>query len=471
MSNNKLLKNTLIYTVGNLGSRILSFLIVPLYSFYLSKSELGQYDLLLSSTGIFMPFISLQISDSVYRWLIEAKGSFEVQQRSITSGLMILLINSGAFLVLYLLLRRYLHVDYAGYVVMILFLIITYTFVQQAVRGLGKNKLYSFSGIIYTGLFLATNCIMLLNNSLNIQALLLSTCFSYSITLLFVIIKSGFFKYINFKRWSWVEVKKMIHYSTPLIPNTISWWLINEVNKFIILSNLTLDDNGIYAIANKFPTILTVINSVFMLAWQDQALEGESGESVKSYNTEVYKNFIRLQLTLSLLLIAISKYVAMYMVGEQFFSAWKYMPLLYLGVCYSSIAGFLGAFYLKTKLTKGLFVTTIVGGIVNVIVSFALIKNIGLYAPALGTFLGFLVVWLMRSTKTSEHVDIKAIRIDMISLTSVSLLFIGLVLINNYYVDIVIVIASIVIFIFANYSLLNAMVTKIKSIYNKSVLN
>ncbi len=66
----KLIKNTLIYSIGSFGSKNLSFLLLPLFSLYLTTVEMGQYDLILTFVLLVTPLITLQLSDAIYRWLI-----------------------------------------------------------------------------------------------------------------------------------------------------------------------------------------------------------------------------------------------------------------------------------------------------------------------------------------------------------------------------------------------------------------
>jgi O-antigen/teichoic acid export membrane protein len=61
------------YAVGTFGSKVIYFLLVPFYSFFLSKSELGFYDLILASLTILTPIITIQVSDAVYRELHDPK--------------------------------------------------------------------------------------------------------------------------------------------------------------------------------------------------------------------------------------------------------------------------------------------------------------------------------------------------------------------------------------------------------------
>ncbi len=447
---NILVKNTLIYAVGNLGSRLLSFLIVPLYSFYLTKSELGQYDLLLSSVSIFVPFITLQIADSVYRWLIEAKDNIGLQKQAITVGSFVVLMNIVFAFSIYFLLRDKFRIEYIHFFIAILFLNISYSYLQQVCRGIQKNKLYSESGILFSLVYVVANIVIIVFYNINVKILFTSTILAYLITIIYMLIKTRYIYYIDFKNLSFQIARRMINYSLPLIPNTVSWFLINEANKFIILSKLSISDNGIYAIANKFPTILTILTSVFVLAWQDKSFIEEINERVKINNTIIYENYINIVFGLAIILISISKLILHYSVGSEFYEAWKYMPMLYVAVGFSSLANFLGTFYLKSKLTKGLFLAAIVGGAINILSTYLLINEIGLYAPVYGTLIGFVVVWLIRTMHTKKHIDSTKIILRIIVLTLICIGNNYVMYYENKVINIVTIICSLLISVLIN---------------------
>ena len=68
---NALIKGTLIYAIGNLGTKILNFLIVPLYTFFIEPEALGNYDLLITTVSLLSPILTLRISEAAYRWRIK----------------------------------------------------------------------------------------------------------------------------------------------------------------------------------------------------------------------------------------------------------------------------------------------------------------------------------------------------------------------------------------------------------------
>ena len=66
-----LMKNTGILTLSNFSSKILVFLLVPLYTSTLATSEYGIYDLVLSTIQLLFPLLTLNIADGVMRFSME----------------------------------------------------------------------------------------------------------------------------------------------------------------------------------------------------------------------------------------------------------------------------------------------------------------------------------------------------------------------------------------------------------------
>ncbi len=434
-----LLKNTLIYTIGNLGAKILSFLLVPLYSFFLIKSELGYYDLMLTSVSLLVPFVTVQISDATYRWLLDAKEDEDKKKAAISNGLFMLMISAVLFFMVYMIVSVFWRFSYSFYFVAILLLSGLLPFLQQVIRGLGNNKLYSFIGIANSLFLVAFNLIFIAGLKMKLEGLLISTIIAnvLSITLICFKIKIG--RLFSYTLVSKKEIRAMLHYSWPLIPNMISWWLINEVNRFIILIKLGADSNGIFAISNRFPAIIIILNSIFMLSWQDHAIGAQKDQEKDVFYSKVFNVFMGLELSVVIFLTAISHYTVRYLVGPGFQDAWKFMPMLYLSVAFSSFAGFLSVGYLAAKKTKGIFTTSIVSSVVNIIISYSLIDKWGLYAPALGTLTGFVLMWVIRIYQTRHFFRLELNYKAFFALLLTSVAFIILAAKENKYIDFLLV--------------------------------
>ena len=62
--------------------------------------------------------------------------------------------------------------------------------------------------------------------------------------------------------------RQMLRYSLPLIPTTIFWWITGVSDRYMVADALGTDAAGLYAVACKIPTILTLLSTVFLEAWQ-----------------------------------------------------------------------------------------------------------------------------------------------------------------------------------------------------------
>ena len=68
-----LIKNTGVLTISNFSSKILTFLMVPLYTNVLTTAEYGTYDLSISTVSLLTPILSLNVVDGVMRYSMDAR--------------------------------------------------------------------------------------------------------------------------------------------------------------------------------------------------------------------------------------------------------------------------------------------------------------------------------------------------------------------------------------------------------------
>lgn len=66
--NKSLIKNIGLFTIGSFGSKILSFLLVPLYTAVLTTTEYGSVDLITSTASLLTPILLLSIFDATLRF-------------------------------------------------------------------------------------------------------------------------------------------------------------------------------------------------------------------------------------------------------------------------------------------------------------------------------------------------------------------------------------------------------------------
>lgn len=466
MSNSKsLIQSTLVYTVGNFGSKILSFLLIPLYSYFLSKSELGTYDLVLTSVQLLLPIVSMQMNEAVYRWLLDCGDNMESKKVVLKNTITIMFLTFVIVQMMVQIGSLFIHIPYLKEFSILLLTSSFLPFSQQIVRGLGLKRVYSFAGILNSFCIFSFSIVFLLLPIFEdkILAIFYSLILANSVTIFFVLFKTqslykGFFaRNVNVQ-----ESINMVRYSFPLVLNSLSWWLINASDRYIILDKLTIEHNGIFAISARLPSLLTIVNSVFMLAWQDVVISGKKEDS--QFYSKVFNRYIAFNIGFTIILIAASPIITYLLFDHKFYESWKYAPLLYVGSCFSSLSGFLGAIYLKAKQTKGILTTSIIAALTNVGISYGLISYIGLYACALGSFASFILMFFLRYRQTLSMLTLSLNGLKFSLLLIISIVFILILL---YYqsieVSIILTVLSFVIFVIFNKDIFTSLISKIKN--------
>ncbi len=462
-SANTLLKSTFVYAIGNVSSKLISFLLVPIISFYLTKSDLGIYDLVITGLNLLVPIFTIQISNGVYRWLLDFNRKIKISRRVIFTGLIINLIGIFLFAVLYLIFYKLFNIVLDPLIAILLVASNSlFTFFQFVIRGIAKNKFFSISGIVNSVFLLLFNTILLAYFKLGLNSLFYAIIFSNLIATLYLIIKIDFRDFFSFSFLNGKIAKRMANYSVPLIPNQISWWLINASDKFIILAVLSTEMNGIYAISSRFPSIMILLNSIFIMAWQDYTITDKKNDI--SENTKIFNRYMTLQFSLLFILVPTSEFLVKALVDHKFYESYKYMPLLYLSVVFSSLAGYYGAIYLRSKNTKGIFFTSFLGGIINVIIAYTLMPVIGLYASCWGSVISFMVVLALRIHQTKETINLNFPFKKFGILMSLSFGIILFTLFGNHLINIILAFLGLSYFIFINKSMITNLIKRTKNI-------
>ena len=112
----KLLQNTFIIALGRCSTQVLSFLLLPLYTSLLSTSEYGNYDLLNTISIFIIPFITLLMEESMFRFLIDAKDEKE-KAKVISQSMLFTFFNIIISSIIILIIGSIIHYDYTIYLI------------------------------------------------------------------------------------------------------------------------------------------------------------------------------------------------------------------------------------------------------------------------------------------------------------------------------------------------------------------
>lgn len=458
----KLMKNSMIFAIANLGSKFLSILLVPFYTYVLSSQEYGQIDMITTTISLILPLATLSIFEATLRFSI--KSNYD-KSSVLSSSLIVVTIGNVILLLLVPLLNSIPIFKENLY----LFYFVMYvqginSVVSQFTRAIGKTTTFAISGIINTLITLVANIIFLVQVGMGVEGYLLSLILANTGSCIFQIIYAKIWSEIKLDKWNFQLVKQMLTFSIPLIPNTFMWWLMNASDRYIISLKLGLSANGIYAVSNKIPTVLYVINSIFFQAWQLSAIEEENSKEKSKLYTNTFNIFSFVMLIGTSAILIFIKPIITILVSAEFADAWKYSPFLLLAIVFSSFSSFIGASYIAMKETKGVLKTSLLGGISNIILNLILIPSIGLNGAAIATMISFFLVWIIRVYDIKDFIKIK-VNIMRISLMIFIIIIQSVTLINEYKYNFIIQLILFIIIIFININIINVIISKVMNMY------
>lgn len=402
---NNLVKLTLIYIAGNFASKLISLLLIFVVTFFLTKEAVGEFDLIIVAITLLNPLISLQISDAIFRWIINNRDFGNIS-RVLTNAFTIICINLFIFSVVYVGIIFFINFENKLLVYILLILSVLFPIFQAIARSLGKSIDFTISGMLFSIVYFVAAIINLKFLNLKVEGLLIAYSAGNIFAILYLLIRVNPFKYFLKNNFDIFFTKQLVKYSLPLIPNTLSWWTIAAANRYLILGFLGISANGIFAISFKIPTILLTITNIFYLAWQEKAIQTFDKIDRDTYYTQVLDKYVRLLLSSVILLIAFNKLILTYIVDKSFFEAWKYTPILLLAVVFQTLSSFYGTGYLSAKDTKNAFATSVYGGLTTLGTSILFIPNFGLYGASFAILLGYLIMFIARLIQTKKYFSI-----------------------------------------------------------------
>ncbi|MCI9336169.1 MAG: oligosaccharide flippase family protein [Lachnospiraceae bacterium] len=390
-----LVRNTFILSLGRLLPRFTALVTLPIYTAMLTRAEYGSYDLIVIIQYIIENSVLIQIGQAMFRFLIDFEDE-EKGKNVITTGIVFALAPA-------LLSTFFLGAAYSAYglkccIAISLYMIIVayYNIFAQIARGLKKTREYSIAAIIQALANMAL--VLFLLNGLNLGLFGLFVCvdLAYLIGAVFLFTACGIPRYFKPDYFDKKLLREMLSYSWPMVPNTLSLWIIGVCDKFIIRIFLGLEQNGIYAIAQKIPNLFSIAYGTFNLAWQESAFTSVTDEDHERYYSEIFSMLFRFLVGCMLLLMAATPILFFLLIRGDYDAAYSQMPILYIAILLDCIAAFLGSIYLAKKATKSVGITSVLGAAINCIINLTMIQRFGLYAASVSTAVSYLILILYR---------------------------------------------------------------------------
>lgn len=402
-----LLSNTLLISMGTFGSKLLVFLMVRFYTSYLTPSDYSTADLITQTANLLFPIISMGLADAVFRFAMDENAD---RKSVFSTG--VLMTSAGALLFAAVIPLLSFVDEFKGYV----WLIVAYTMAaayhslcSYYIRAIGKTALFAIQGIFNTAMVIALNIIFLAVFNWGVMGYVLSVIVADSICTLFLFLKEKLWRVVTLKVNGEI-LPKMLKYSLPLIPTTIFWWITSVSDRYMVNEIIDSHANGIYTVSYKLPTLLTLVSTIFMQAWQFSAVSEDRTDDTARANffSSVWRSFQAVMFLAGSVVIAFAKPAMKLLTTAEFYSAWQYIPLLSAAMVFTAFVSFLGSVYVVTKKSNISFLTSIPGPVINIALNFLLIPSVlGVQGAAIATVISYFAVFVIRIFDVRRYIKFK----------------------------------------------------------------
>ncbi len=399
-----LVKNTFIFAIGNLGSKLVQIILVPFYARILTNEQYGTVDIMQAVVQLLLPICALAIYESVFRYAMEKDYD---KSAVLSIGLSVTFWGTIAMCAAGLVAGLWLPASYVWLVIANTAVNAVWTVVSQYTKAIGHSVLFAADNVLMTTLVLVLNIVFLSVFKMGIPGYMLGYTVANLLSTLFLIVclKSDF--KVKIARVDKKLLKEMLLFSFPLILNGICWWLSSFTSRVMITASMGTVENSQYAAASKIPQLLSVVVTIFYQAWQVSANEEFKSEDAKEFYSKTYEQNSSFTFLIGSFLILLCRPLNAIYLGENYADAWVLMPPLVLMTVFFSFSQFLISIYSANKKTNMAFITNLFCVVVSVILTWVMLALWGLMGAAIASAIAYFLLWLVRIWDTGKIIRIQ----------------------------------------------------------------
>lgn len=400
----RLVKNTGIIAIGGMATKLVQFLLLPLYTSVLTTAEYGTVDYINTIALFLVPAVSILMDEALFRFLIDCKDDDE-RSRVVTSSCAVL----GAGCVLFAIVIAIVWLIWnPANIFWITGLVVAQCLMTMAsalMRGFGDTVSYTVMNFIASAATIVMNVVFIAILHQGVAGMLSATVIAQGGTAVVFMVRKRLWSYIDLGVFTRADAKELIRYSIPLIPNKVSWTVMNMLDRLIIMNTIGANAAGVYAVSYKFPGVMDQVYGFFYQSWKEssaRALNGE--EDTSAFYNSVYKTLRRFMMSIVLVMSALMPLVYNVLIRGSFGEGILYVPILLLATYFSNISGFYGGIFTAYRDTGIMGTTTVVSAALCSVLCFILIPPFGLYGASAATLASTFAVNEYRRAKTAKYI-------------------------------------------------------------------
>ncbi|EDP69578.1 F0F1 ATP synthase subunit alpha [Flavobacteriales bacterium ALC-1] len=404
-----LFKQTFIYGLATVLPRMLTFLLVPLYTEVLAVGVYGKVSIIFSWFAIFNVILAYGMETAFFRFFNKEEDKDAVVS---TSSLSIIFTSIGIFALAFLFREQIstivdIKVEHINFVIWILLLDALVIIPFAWLRANEKPMRYAIIKIINVAVNIGLNLFFLLwlknlatsgsflesiyQPNFEINYILISTLIASGITLLLMI---PFYSKVHYKFDSKLW-KQMLKYAFPVLVAGIAFTINETFNRILLDSSLSTADNperevGMFSACYKLALFMTLFATAFRLGIEPYFFSHAKSNNPQKNYAKILEYFIAFGSIILLVVVVFADLIKVLIIrDEAFWEAMWIVPIILIASFCLGIYHNLSVWYKITDRTKFGAYISVFGAIVTLALNFWLIPVIGYKGSAIATLAAY----------------------------------------------------------------------------------
>lgn len=390
------------FAAGNLLTKLIYFLMVPLYTSALSTAQYARAEMLNTLIDIVYPIATMYVVEAMYRFTIDddadLQQTYGITMRITLWSILFVTVGSAVLYAVFqnpeTLLFGALYISFS-----------IYKAVLQFARALGRNVPFAIAGVINALMLTGMNVLLLLVLKGGVASYICSIIVANVTASVYIFFATGQRKYISLRfRPDKALRRVMLRYSIPCVPNMLGWWVVNVSDRYMLQYMVSDAVCGVYTAASKLPAVLSTFSTIFQQAWQYSAVKESKSEDSETFYSEIFTALSTFLLCLASVVTLCTDVLCRIVLQKEFYEGRFILPILLVAAVYSCYAAYFGTFYGVIKNNVMVMVSTILAAVVNVVLNLLLIPRMGALGAAYATLISYAVMALIRIVDTRKYV-------------------------------------------------------------------
>lgn len=396
----KVFGHGLIYTIANLLTRGISFLLLPFYTRVLNPIDYGLLDIITLIVAFVSLTITLEVTQAIARYVHDLSLPMKVRYVSTAFNFTVIVyvLFSIVFYMSESLISPFIfegnvkdkEIIYK-LIVMLLFFNGLFSFLQSQLRWNLQVKENAVGNVLNAITTIGVTLVLVLGLDLGVIGVIIGLISGNIIGSFFAYYCSRNLYRLLFDR---EILRKLISFSLPLVPSSIAVFFNLYIDRIIIKNHLGLESVGLYAVAYKFASIISLVIVGFQSSLTPLIYANYKNEDTPASIEKIFRIFLFFIMVMGSGITIFSNELLVLFTHENYYSASILIPTLTFATVFSSLYIFTPGMAIMKK-TKIILLINIIVVTINVILSLFLVQRFGLYGVSVALLISNFVAFLL----------------------------------------------------------------------------